>query len=138
MKSIAQIVQNNRRLLEAYEDKVQPRFLSRYAREPMDAAVEGLGAGWNSTSPTSSPLGTVAGLLADGGIAYVQTFAEDPEVNEQVDMAVVAKMGHRVFPGSEVEDLAEANGLKLGGASHVGMVYFRTLTKKSAIGEAGK
>ena len=41
-------------------------------------------------------------------------------------------------PGSEVEDLAEANGLKLGGASHVGMVYFRTLTKKSAIGEAGK
>ena len=85
-----------------------------------------------------APLGTVAGLLADGGIAYVQTFAEDPEVNEQVDMAVVAKMGHRVFPGSEVEDLAEANGLKLGGASHAGMVYFCTLTKKSAIGEAGK
>ena len=54
MKSIAQIVQNNRRLLVAYEDKVQPRFLSRYAREPMDAAVEGLGAGRNSTSPTSS------------------------------------------------------------------------------------
>ena len=44
MKSIAQIVQNNRRLLAAYEDKVQPRFLSRYAREPMDAAVEKLGA----------------------------------------------------------------------------------------------
>ena len=39
MKSIAQIVQNNRRLLAAYEDKVQPRFLSRYAREPMDAAA---------------------------------------------------------------------------------------------------
>ena len=54
MKSIAQIVQNNLRLLSAYEDKVQPRFLSRYAREPMDAAVEGLGAGRNSTSPTSS------------------------------------------------------------------------------------
>lgn len=54
MKSIAQIVQNNLRLLAAYEDKVQPRFLSRYAREPMDAAVEGLGAGRNSTSPTSS------------------------------------------------------------------------------------
>ena len=74
MKSIAQIV--------------QPRFLSRYASEPMDAAA-------------------VEGLLADSGIAYAQTFAE-------------------------------ANGLKLGGASHVGMVYFRTLTKKSAIGEAGK
>ncbi|MGX6504092.1 hypothetical protein [Corynebacterium amycolatum] len=45
MKSIAQIVQNNRRLLAAYQDKVQPRFLSRYAREPMDAAaVDGLGA----------------------------------------------------------------------------------------------
>ena len=39
MKSIAQIVQNNRRLLAAYQDKVQPRFLSRYAREPMDAAA---------------------------------------------------------------------------------------------------
>ncbi|OHO31439.1 hypothetical protein HMPREF2690_00075 [Corynebacterium sp. HMSC034E11] len=39
MKSIAQIVQNNLRLLAAYEDKVQPRFLSRYAREPMDAAA---------------------------------------------------------------------------------------------------
>ena len=101
MKSIAQIVQNNRRLLAAYEDKVQPRFLSRYAREPMDAAVEGLGAGRNSTSPTSSRRSAGS-------------------------------------PGSEVEDLAEANGLKLGGASHVGMVYFRTLTKKSAIGEAGK
>ena len=101
MKSIAQIVQNNRRLLAAYEDKVQPRFLSRYAREPMDAAVEGLGAGRNSTSPTSSRRSARS-------------------------------------PGSEVEDLAEANGLKLGGASHVGMVYFRTLTKKSAIGEAGK
>ena len=101
MKSIAQIVQNNRGLLAAYEDKVQPRFLSRYAREPMDAAVEGLGAGRNSTSPTSSRRSAGS-------------------------------------PGSEVEDLAEANGLKLGGASHVGMVYFRTLTKKSAIGEAGK
>ena len=101
MKSIAQIVQNNRRLLAAYEDKVQPRFLSRYAREPMDAAVEGLGAGRNFTSPTSSRRSAGS-------------------------------------PGSEVEDLAEANGLKLGGASHVGMVYFRTLTKKSAIGEAGK
>ena len=101
MKSIAQIVQNNRRLLVAYEDKVQPRFLSRYAREPMDAAVEGLGAGRNSTSPTSSRRSAGS-------------------------------------PGSEVEDLAEANGLKLGGASHVGMVYFCTLTKKSAIGEAGK
>ncbi|MHA6522622.1 hypothetical protein [Corynebacterium amycolatum] len=54
MKSIAQIVQNNLRLLAAYQDKVQPRFLSRYAREPMDAAVDGLGAGRNSTSPTSS------------------------------------------------------------------------------------
>ena len=74
MKSIAQIV--------------QPRFLSRYASEPMDAAA-------------------VEGLLADSGIAYVQTFAE-------------------------------ANGLKLGGASHAGMVCFCTLTKKSAIGEAGK
>ena len=101
MKSIAQIVQNNRRLLAAYEDKVQPRFLSRYAREPMDAAVEGLGAGRNSTSPTSSRRSAGS-------------------------------------PGSEVEDLAEANGLKLGGASHAGMVYFCTLTKKSAIGEAGK
>ena len=80
----------------------------------------------------------VAGLRADGGIAYVQTFAEDPDVNERVDMAVMAKMGHRVFRGSELEDLAEANGLKLGGASHAGMVYFCTLTKKSAIGEAGK
>ena len=57
MKSIAQIVQNNRRLLAAYEDKVQPRFLSRYASEPMDAAA-------------------VEGLLADSGIAYAQTFAE--------------------------------------------------------------
>ena len=101
MKSIAQIVQNNLRLLAAYEDKVQPRFLSRYAREPMDAAVEGLGAGRNSTSPTSSRRSAGS-------------------------------------PGSEVEDLAEANGLKLGGASHAGMVYFCTLTKKSAIGEAGK
>ena len=101
MKSIAQIVQNNLRLLAAYEDKVQPRFLSRYAREPMDAAVEGLGAGRNSTSPTSSRRSAGS-------------------------------------PGSEVEDLAEANGLKLGGASHVGRVYFCTLTKKSAIGEAGK
>ena len=101
MKSIAQIVQNNRRLLAAYEDKVQPRFLSRYAREPMDAAVEGLGAGRNSTSPTSSRRSAGS-------------------------------------PGSEVEDLAEANGLKLGGASHADMVYFCTLTKKSAIGEAGK
>ena len=101
MKSIAQIVQNNLRLLAAYEDKVQPRFLSRYAREPMDAAVEGLGAGRNSTSPTSSRRSAGS-------------------------------------PGSEVEDLAEANGLKLGGASHAGMVYSCTLTKKSAIGEAGK
>ena len=201
MKSIAQIVQNNRRLLAAYEDKVQPRFLSRYAREPMDvaavyrklraldpgpdaparvldlgcgtgwlarmlaaepryrranivgydlspnairiarerAAVEGLGARTEfHVADVLAPLGRVAGLLADGGIAYVQTFAEDPDVNERVDMAVMAKMGHRVFRDSELEDLAEANGLKLGGASHAGMVYFCTLTKKSAIGEAGK
>lgn len=166
MKSIAQIVQNNRRLLAAYEDKVQPRFLSRYAREPMDAAaVDGLGARtefhvadvlaplagepgrtdeiWvcgalHQMKDAGAALGRVAGLLADGGIAYVQTFAEDPGVNERVDMAVMAKMGHRVFRGSELDDLAEANGLKLGGASHAGMVYFCTLTKKSAIGEAGK
>ena len=77
-------------------------------------------------------------LLADGGIAYVQTFVEDPDVNERVDMAVMAKMGHRVFRGSELEDLAEANGLKLDGVSRAGMVYFCTLAKKSAIGEAGK
>ncbi|MDK7139956.1 methyltransferase domain-containing protein [Corynebacterium simulans] len=227
MKSIAQIVQNNRRLLAAYEDKVQPRFLSRYAREPMDAAAVyrklraldpgpdaparvldlGCGTGWLARMLAAEPryrranivgydlspnairiareraaveklgartefhvadvlaplagepgrtdeiwvcgalhqmkdagaaLGRVAGLLADGGIAYVQTFAEDPDVNERVDMAVMAKMGHRVFRGSELEDLAEANGLKLGRASHAGMVYFCTLTKKSAIGEAGK
>lgn len=68
----------------------------------------------------------------------MQTFVEDPDVNEHVDMAVVAKMGHRVFRGSEVEDLAEANGLKLGGATRAAMVYFCTLAKKSAIGEAGK
>ena len=227
MKSIAQIVQNNRRLLAAYEDKVQPRFLSRYAREPMDAAAVyrklraldpgpdaparvldlGCGTGWLARMLAAEPryrranivgydlspnairiareraaveglgartefhvadvlaplagepgrtdeiwvcgalhqmkdagaaLGRVSGLLADGGIAYVQTFAEDPDVNERVDMAVMAKMGHRVFRGSELEDLAEANGLKLGRASHAGMVYFCTLTKKSAIGEAGK
>ncbi|MCZ9293619.1 class I SAM-dependent methyltransferase [Corynebacterium meitnerae] len=200
MKSIAQIVQNNRRLLAAYEDKVQPRFLRRYAREPMDAAAVyrklraldpgpdaparvldlGCGTGWlareraavdglgartefhvadvlaplagepgrtdeiwvcgalHQMKDAGAALDRVAGLLADGGIAYVQTFAEDPDVNERVDMAVMAKMGHRVFRGSELEDLAEANELKLGGASHVGMVYFRTLTKKSAIGEAGK
>ena len=226
MKSIAQIVQNNRRLLAAYEDKVQPRFLSRYAREPMDAAVYrklralnpgpdaparvldlGCGTGWLARtlaaesryrranivgydlSPNAiriareraaadglgartkfhvadilTPLagepggaceiwvcgalhqmkdagaafGRVSGLLADGGIAYVQTFVEDPDVNEHVDMAVMAKMGHRVFRGSELEDLAETNGLKLGGASRAGMVYFCTLAKKSAIGEVGK
>ena len=39
---------------------------------------------------------------------------------------------------TELEDLAEANGLKLDGASRAGMVYFCTLTKKSAIREAGK
>ena len=83
-------------------------------------------------------LGRVSGLLADGGIAYVQTFVEDPDVNERVDMAVMEKTGHRVFRGSELEDLAEANGLKLDGASRAGMVYFCTLAKKSAIGEAGK
>ncbi len=166
MKSIAQIVQNNRRLLAAYQDKVQPRFLSRYAREPMDAAaVDGLGARtefhvadvlaplagepggadeiWvcgalHQMKDAGAALGRVARLRADGGIAYVQTFAEDPDVNERVDMAVMAKMGHRVFRGSELEDLAEANGLKLGGASRAGMVYFCTLAKKSAIGEAGK
>ena len=59
-------------------------------------------------------------------------------MNERVDMAVMAKMGHRVFRGSELEDLAEANGLKLDGASRAGTVYFCTLAKKSAIGEAGK
>lgn len=125
MKSIAQIVQNNRRLLAAYEDKVQPRFLSRYGREPMATAADGPGA-------------RTEFHVADGGIAYVQTFAEDPDVNERVDMAVMAKMGHRVFRGSELEDLAEANGLKLGGASRAGMVYFCTLAKKTAIVEAGK
>ena len=103
MKSIAQIVQNNRRLLAAYQDKVQPRFLSRYAREPMDAAaVDGLGARtefhvadvlaplagepgrtdeiWvcgalHQMKDAGAALGRVAGLLADGGIAYVQTLS---------------------------------------------------------------
>lgn len=146
MKSIAQIVQNNRRLLAAYEDKVQPRFLSRYAREPMDAAavyrkLRALDPGPDAPARVldlGCGTGWLARMLADGGIAYVQTFAEDPGVNERGDMAVMAKMGHRVFRGSELDDLAEANGLKLGGASRAGMVYFCTLAKKSAIGEAGK
>lgn len=83
-------------------------------------------------------LGRVTGLLADGDTAYVQTFAGDPDVNEWVNMAVAAKMGHRVFQGSGFEDLAEVNGLKLGEASHADMVYFCTFTKKNATEETGK
>ncbi|OFT73708.1 hypothetical protein HMPREF3104_11815 [Corynebacterium sp. HMSC30G07] len=87
MKSIAQIVQNNRRLLAAYEDKVQPRFLSRYAREPMDAAAVyrklraldpgpdapargldlGCGTGWRTAARFGGPRRVEAGAGAAGG-----------------------------------------------------------------------
>lgn len=218
MKSIAQIVQNNRWLLAAYEDKVQPKFLSRYAREPMDAEAVyrklrslaprsvrpqrvldlGCGTGWLIRTLSAEPhyhdaqivgydlspnavsiararvtdvelaastefqvadvlepipgepggadeiwvcgalhqmkdagtaLSRISELLADDGVVYVQTFVEDPSVNERIDIAVLSKLGHRVFRGDELNQLAVANGLRIENAARAGMVYFCALGK---------
>ena len=74
-------------------------------------------------------LSRISELLADDGVVYVQTFVEDPSVNERIDIAVLSKLGHRVFRGDELNQLAVANGLRIENAARAGMVYFCTLGK---------
>ncbi len=73
-------------------------------------------------------LSRVRELLADNGLVYVQTFVEDPTVNEKIDMAVMRWLGHRVFRSGELDAIIADCGFTEIGSTSFGLIYFSCLT----------
>ena len=51
-----------------------------------------------------------------------QTFRKVPEMNQEIDAAIMELVGHHIFSEGEIESIAERLGLKLVASQRKGMI----------------
>lgn len=93
-----------------------------------------IGGALHQVGDADKLLENIAVLLADNGVIFIQTFSEPDDYKDQVDLAVMRKLGHHVFHPHEIASLARKHGLRIYNDKYESVVYFCTMVKEESHG----